>query len=609
MATVSGSLISMFSGGAVSPNHVNIASTIFTSASAFSWLSTFGFQVTLHSGLENIAYSSVTNLPVSGTIDDVTVIGGSTAFTVTGLSRPVTAMINPADPVPHHLKFWESVLLGSTTISNTESSGVFRVSGDFIEAGPGQTRNGAVDTFKFDFASSAVGLEVIGDALAVAAGGTLNGGADSMSLRNSAVNAFQIYGDSASNAGTLNGGNDTIAISCPFDISTVITGDCERNDGLLNGGDDRITVTSATEVFNLGFSTISGDAFSNAGTGELNGGDDTMILRFTGAAPGFYYAYFLGDADTVSGVNLLVRGGNDTMTIINANAAIIAGDVNRLDGGHVIGGNDFITGGTGADRLYGECAFNPSGFTLVGGNDNINGGEGNDTILGQSGNDVLTGGLGNDTLAGDSGTDTARFDFMAAGVHVDLDGILGTDTGLGNLNAIGQGSDQLFDIENVRGSSQADRIKGNFAANNFLGNAGDDILLGRDGNDILNGGIGNDSLMGGFDRDTLTGGTGVDTFIFRDVLETTISAATADRITDWATGDKIDLRTIDANGTGAGNTAFVFQTIALTGAGQLRAFQSGGNTIVEGSIDIDAAAEFVIVLNGLHAVSGASFML
>jgi hypothetical protein len=82
-------------------------------------------------------------------------------------------------------------------------------------------------------------------------------------------------------------------------------------------------------------------------------------------------------------------------------------------------------------------------------------------------------------------------------------------------------------------------------------------------------------------------------------------------ITDFAhLTDKLDLVGIDTDATIAGNQAFRFVgTAALTGAAQLGFFTSGGNTIVRGSTDGDAASEFEIQLNGSVALTAQDFYL
>ncbi len=70
------------------------------------------------------------------------------------------------------------------------------------------------------------------------------------------------------------------------------------------------------------------------------------------------------------------------------------------------------------------------------------------------------------------------------------------------------------------------------------GTNGADIIYGFGGNDTLNGGGGADILYGGTGDDVLTGGTGNDRFVYdaRGFGE--------DTITDFAAGDKIDLRAL-----------------------------------------------------------------
>ena len=67
---------------------------------------------------------------------------------------------------------------------------------------------------------------------------------------------------------------------------------------------------------------------------------------------------------------------------------------------------------------------------------------------------------------------------------------------------------------------------------------------------------------------------------------------------------------IDADTTVAGNQAFRWVgTAALTGAGQVGFFTSGGNTIIRGSNDADAASEFEIQLNGIKPLTDLDFYL
>jgi hypothetical protein len=79
-------------------------------------------------------------------------------------------------------------------------------------------------------------------------------------------------------------------------------------------------------------------------------------------------------------------------------------------------------------------------------------------------------------------------------------------------------------------------------------------LKGGVGNDQLAGGDGNDFLFGGSGSDSFLGGAGNDTFVYTNVNQSTATAA--DRVGDFAQGDKIDLAAILGAVTGgAGYTS------------------------------------------------------
>jgi hypothetical protein len=77
-----------------------------------------------------------------------------------------------------------------------------------------------------------------------------------------------------------------------------------------------------------------------------------------------------------------------------------------------------------------------------------------------------------------------------------------------------------------------------------------------------------------------------------------------------AGGDLIDVAGIDANTGTSGNQAFTFiGTSAFTAAGQLRYFDDGLNTFIEGNTNGALGAEFQIQVNGLHTFIAADFVL
>ena len=122
-------------------------------------------------------------------------------------------------------------------------------------------------------------------------------------------------------------------------------------------------------------------------------------------------------------------------------------------------------------------------------------------------------------------------------------------------------------------------------------------------------------LTGGAGADDVRGGTGADSFVFRDGDFAGLTPSTSDRIIDFshAEGDRINLGQVDANTTGAatGNQAFTFigsQAFHHT-AGELRSEVVSGNTYVTGDTDGDGIADFMIRLDGSHALVGADFVL
>ncbi|MBD8653929.1 hypothetical protein IFT66_22835 [Rhizobium sp. CFBP 13726] len=273
---------------------------------------------------------------------------------------------------------------------------------------------------------------------------------------------------------------------------------------------------------------------------------------------------------------------------------------------------DDMTGTAGSDLIHGQA-----------GNDVIFGLAGNDTIFGDAGNDTLNGGAGQDKLDGGTGIDTLDYAGSNAGVTIDLQ--LGTASG-----GHAQG-DQIFNFENVNGSSHDDKFLGDGRANiakgldgndGLNGRVGDDRLYGNDGNDtligelgadVLVGGNGIDVLAGGAGRDYLWGGADADRFAFKRVTDSTVESAGRDTIEDFSVsqGDKIDLSVIDARASFAGDQDFNF----IGGSsfhkveGELRYQVNGTETFVYGDVNGDGKADFGIHLDGAISLTGDNFLL
>jgi large repetitive protein len=271
------------------------------------------------------------------------------------------------------------------------------------------------------------------------------------------------------------------------------------------------------------------------------------------------------------------------------------------------------------------------------------------------------GGLGNDTVIGGQQDDGFFFGFGRWGAGDSVDGQGGAMDQLGlqgvysGASAIAFGAGQIANIEmivlltggdtrfgsggapysydltmnegNVAGGESMWISATTLAADETLsfngaaetdgrfvvyGGAGQDSLTGGAGDDEMTGAGGSDTIAGGLGADTLRGGAGDDIFAYLSPGDST--AASMDRILDFASGDRIDLGAIDADGDSLnGDTGFSYiGNAAFTNiAGQLRAFLDGGVWKVEGDIDGDGIADLVIEVTttGGHELVPADFWL
>lgn len=175
--------------------------------------------------------------------------------------------------------------------------------------------------------------------------------------------------------------------------------------------------------------------------------------------------------------------------------------------------------------------------------------------------------------------------------------------------------------DTLSGGAASDILTGDAFANHLIANGGNDRLNGGSGHDLLDGGAGNDvftagdgndRLVGGTGRDTLTGNAGRDVFVFDD-RETSSSKTKADTITDFKgrSGDRIDLKLVDANTRKRGDQKFTFigKDDAFSKEGQVRYEKTKGYTYVYLNTDSDRAAEAVIKLKGAIDLSKSWFVL
>jgi Ca2+-binding RTX toxin-like protein len=347
-----------------------------------------------------------------------------------------------------------------------------------------------------------------------------------------------------------------------------------------------------------------------------NGGDDTIFGY--GGNDGIKGG---GGADDIRGGT-----GNDTAYYNDSDEGVL---VNLYFGtgsggtaeGDTLNSIENLTGSVHDDDLVGNDGSNV--LTGLDGHDTLKGGGGADTLNGDAGNDTLRGGPGADVLNGGAGYNTADYTGSDAAVFVSLN----ADTAAGGDAA----GDELNYITHLAGSAYGDVLEGNNGFNILSGGDGgdtlegfggvdsisggdhNDTLRGMDGDDYMGGDAGHDTLHGGAGRDGMTGGSGADVFLWESATETGVTAGTADVIGDFnrLEGDEFNLSAIDADVYADGDQAFTFiGTDAFSGTpGEIRYYQSGGNTYIEMQTGTSVDVEGVIMLTGIHDPEANWFLL
>ena len=288
---------------------------------------------------------------------------------------------------------------------------------------------------------------------------------------------------------------------------------------------DAISVHNTPGLFDTDVTLVAPDTFAPGPTDEpgddeieifvnLNDSEESQLRINTPSAGGSIVLGAGGinpnatlgedqpDADVIPNmVPAIVVNGSTGPDFISANGERGTGGPMQanvsLDGG---GGVDNLSGGDGNDGISG------TGSDLKGnaGNDVLAGGSDPSTLSGGEGDDLLVASKLGDLLLGGDGTDTADYEFLAAGVTIDL-------------------ADTHEDIENVIGSAFADVLRGDEGPNLLNGMQGDDVIEGRGGIDDIRGREGADSLElrdggpdtanCGLDVDTASIDSGVDALI------------------------------------------------------------------------------------------------
>jgi len=192
-------------------------------------------------------------------------------------------------------------------------------------------------------------------------------------------------------------------------------------------------------------------------------------------------------------------------------------------------------------------------------------------------------------------------------------GVKATDsTGFASTKAVTVTITDVAETNTHTGSSSADTIDKSGSLDTWT-------INGLGGNDTIKGSAQGDTISGGAGADTLTGNGGNDTFKFA-VGDSTQSAM--DTITDWSSGDKIDLTAIDAKETwfsfatfsnrDTGQQQFTFGGQKVNPSfGEVSWYQQGGNTyiVADTTNSNDNDVSLTIKINGAVSLTAADFIL
>ena len=370
-----------------------------------------------------------------------------------------------------------------------------------------------------------------------------------------------------------------------------------------NGGGDSASITIIENTSTVA-TVASSDPEGTARTYSISGGTDAAkftINAATGAlsfiaAPN-YEAPADSNGDNVYQVVVVASDGslNDSQTI-----SVTVGNVNEAP---------VITSNGGGDTASITINENTSAVTTLASTD----------PEGMAQTHSISGGT--DAAKFTINAATGALSFVAAPNYeapTDSNGdnvyqvvVVASDGSLTDSQAISVTIANVIDGVTLTGTTKADTLTGGVAEDTINGLGGNDTLNGGGGADTIGGGDGNDILTGGAGADRLTGGAGADTFVYQALSDS--SQTMIDFLTDFSTAqsDKISLSAIDANTGLAGDQAFSWiGTSAFSNvAGQLRYYQSGGDTFVTGDVNGDGVGDFSIQMDPLLTLAANNFVL
>ncbi len=433
-------------------------------------------------------------------------------------------------------------------------------------------------------------------------------------------------------------GGDYLSGGAGDDIYIFKAGDSSLGDNIIeNAGEgiDTVKLTGGILPANVKMWTddIGNFSIRYSATNEIHIGKNVEKISFdNGVVWDLLAALTMTDTDDAHALYGSIyndvldgKGGNDPLYGLDGNDTIRGGD-----------GNDVISGGSGNDKLYGDAGTDMLSYIddVAGVTVDLSlttaqntGGSGQDTISGfenmtsSAFNDMLSGTSGNNVINGMGGIDTIGYISATAGINLNLNTTSAQNT-------VGAGTDTIYNIENIIGSSFNDVLSGNAVANIIEGGAGNDTMNGSLGsdtasyeratagvtvslliagaqntvgagtdtlnafenlrgsafNDILTGDANNNVIEGGAGNDTLNAGAGIDTASYERA-----SAAV-----------RVNLSLAAAQNTGGAGTDTLsgFESIigsafndTLTGNGVSNIIDGGlGNDVLNGGAGIDTAS-------------------
>ncbi len=431
--------------------------------------------------------------------DDVIVTDEDTA-------GEVVATANDLDPQGDDIEITSvdaTGVLGDVTIDADNDTIVFDPNGQYESLGTGDT---ATETFTYTVTD---GNGNTGTATVTV---TINGVNDAPDAVDDAAE-IAVGGSSVTIPALA---NDTDPESDPLSI---VGNTDPANGDVVDNGDGTFTYTpdpgfSGTDTFEYTIrdpegledtATVTITVGGPAPDGFVDGDDEGNLIddMYTGDPNGD-----LVDANDALlpgevGNDDIIRagGGDDTVEAGDGDDEVLAGDGNDIVNGGV--GNDSLLGEMGNDTLSGDegedTVEGGAGDDVIDGgdgNDSLDGGEGDDTIEGGAGSDTVIGGDGNDVIETDSPTDDALDAATFVGVPVDDDPNDDRD-----FVDAGAGDDTITNT-----GDDADTVLGGLGNDVIDTGIDDDVIDGGDGNDDITGGQGSDSIDGGAGDDTINAG-------------------------------------------------------------------------------------------------------